>query len=78
MGEKKSRGRSESSSVIELLAEVNQLREEIVKLTQNSLALNAVCWYLSTEMGLVEEGQTSIEITPMELARLAIKGDWSK
>lgn len=78
MGEKKSRGRSDSSSVVELLAEVNQLREEIVNLTRNSLALNAVCWYLATEMSLVEEGAMSIEMAPMELARLAIKGNWSK
>lgn len=59
--------------LLELVMEVNTLRDEIVILKQHSLALNQVTWTLAEGLGLVEEGQTELEIIPMDLARLAIK-----
>ena len=49
--------------------EINELRERVVTLTGHSVTLNSVCWFLATELGLVQPGQTTIMMAPMELAR---------
>lgn len=60
--------------IIELVSEINQLREENVRYKAHSVALNEVCWYLATELGDIgPHNQLQLEIIPMDLARRAMK-----
>lgn len=51
------------------ITEINELRDRVAELVQCKLALNAVCYFLVTEMGL----DIATPHAPMELARLALK-----
>lgn len=66
-----------SPELLEAVAEINELRSEVVRLSGHSVALNQVMAYLLVEMGLMNEGNPEIEIVPLEVARqaLAWKGE---
>lgn len=61
-----------SPELLEAVAEINELRGEVVRLSGHSVALNQVLVYLLVEMGLMNEGNPEIEIVPLEVARQAL------
>lgn len=72
MSKKKTVSQEAAKIALDAATEINELRERIVVLTGHSMALNEVCWSLSTALGLVKPGQTQIEMAPMELVRLVL------
>lgn len=57
-----------SPELLGALSEINQLREQVVRLGRESVALNHLCYSLAVALGDTDDGKT-VEVVPLDLVR---------
>ena len=61
------------ANILGYVQEINILREEVVRLKIDRLALNNTCWYMAEQLGLIGDNVTAVTYPPMELARKLVE-----